>query len=71
MQFLAGTTVKECYEACAVVANKWLDILTKKGQGVDTDLLIELISESKNLSKGLEEYGKQKGVGITAAKRMG
>lgn len=33
--------------------------------------LVELISESKNLSKDLSEYDLIKGVGITAAKRMG
>lgn len=69
-QFLKGSTLKECYAACAETANKWLGILTNKGGGMSEDEIVELIGESKFLSKNIKDYGEQKGVAITAAKRM-
>ena len=63
--------MEECYNACCSVARKWLNILLTKGEGMPDEDLVELISESKNLSKDLSEYDLIKGVGITAAKRMG
>ena len=36
----------------------------------ENEELIELISESKSMSKQLNEYGNQKSTGITTAKRL-
>ncbi|KAL4468704.1 hypothetical protein ABPG74_005207 [Tetrahymena malaccensis] len=69
-QFLAGRDLKECYEACAKVAKKWLNLLKNRGEGLNNEELIDYIGESKVLSKELAEYGEQKGVGITCAKRL-
>lgn len=69
-QFLKGTSLLECYQECAQVARKFLNILTSKGKDVSDAELLQLIQESKNLSKELSEYGEQKGLGIGTAKRM-
>ena len=37
---------------------------------MEDDELLELISESKAMSRQLEDYGQQKSVGITTAKRL-
>jgi DNA polymerase epsilon subunit 1 len=46
-------------------------LLTEKGAGVEDEELISYIAESKMLSKEIKDYEAIKGVGITAAKRMG
>jgi len=69
--FLDGSTLDECYNACGAIADRWLDILYKRGEGIEDEELFEYIAESKTMSKALEEYDKQKGVAITAVKRMG
>ncbi|KAI8802655.1 putative DNA polymerase epsilon catalytic subunit A [Cladochytrium replicatum] len=68
--FLNGTTLQECYEAVAAVANKWLDILWSKGADLSDEELFELISENRSMSKSLEEYGGQKSTSISTAKRL-
>lgn len=69
-QFLKGGSLAECYGACAETANKWLGILTNKGGNMSDEEVVELIGESKFLSKNIKDYGETKGVAITAAKRM-
>lgn len=69
-QFLAGTDMKSLYAACADVCRKWLSIITGRGGELEDARLIEMIGEVKVLSKGLSQYGKTKGVAITAARRM-
>jgi len=44
--------------------------LINKGEGIPEEELIYYIQESKVLSRPLGDYGEQKGVGITAAKRL-
>lgn len=68
--FLDGATLDECYQACGAIADRWLDILFKKGEGIEDEELFEYIAESKTMSKGIEEYEKQRSVAITAVKRM-
>ena len=69
-QFLKGGSIEEMYEECAKTARKWLELLDKKGHGIDDEELIDYIGESRMLSKSIEEYDQMKGVAITAAKRM-
>ena len=69
--FLKGENLRECYEECSSVARKWLKILTDQGAGMDDEELIDYIVESKTLSKEIKDYDNTKGVGITAAKRLG
>lgn len=69
-RFLDGQDLKGCYESCAKVAQTWLDIILKQGQDMSDENLFELIGDSKVLSKNISEYGEQKGVALTAAKRM-
>eukprot|EP01117_Protostelium_nocturnum_P018117 TRINITY_DN7510_c0_g1_i3.p1 TRINITY_DN7510_c0_g1~~TRINITY_DN7510_c0_g1_i3.p1 ORF type:complete len:2083 (+),score=451.15 TRINITY_DN7510_c0_g1_i3:185-6433(+) len=70
-KFLDGTSLQECYASAASVANSWLDLLDSKGADVKEEEVLELLTESSNMSKKLEEYGKQKSSAITAAKRLG
>ncbi|KAI9016029.1 putative POL2-DNA polymerase epsilon, calytic subunit A [Hyaloraphidium curvatum] len=68
--FLEGGTLKECYQAVASVADRWLDVLHTRGADLDDEELIELISENRSMSKTLEEYGGQKSTSISTAKRL-
>ena len=68
--FLDGTTLPESYESAAKVCNYWLDILYSKGENMNTNELIDLISENRNMSKTLESYGEQKSTSISTAKRL-
>jgi DNA polymerase epsilon subunit 1 len=70
-KFLDGESLEECYQASASVANNWMDILDSRGATVDDEELLDLLSQTNNMSKRLEEYGKQKSAAITAAKRLG
>ncbi|KAK4686206.1 DNA polymerase epsilon subunit 1, partial [Tremellales sp. Uapishka_1] len=69
-KFLLGSTTEECYAAVAVVANQWLDILQSKASSLDDDELIELIAENKSMSKTLAEYGNQKTLALSTARRL-
>ncbi|KAG0052419.1 DNA polymerase epsilon catalytic subunit [Gryganskiella cystojenkinii] len=69
--FLEGSNLEECYSAVAKVANQWLDILYSKAVDLEENELFDLISENRNMSKSLEEYGAQKSTPITTARRLG
>jgi DNA polymerase epsilon subunit 1 len=68
--FLKGDSLETCYAAVAETANRWLDVLHTKGEKLTDDELLDLISENRNMSKSLEEYGAQKSTSITSAKRL-
>jgi DNA polymerase epsilon subunit 1 len=68
--FLAGDNLKESYAAAAAVADHYLDILDTKGESMDDGELLAMISESRNMSKSLDEYGAQRSAAITTAKRL-
>ena len=55
----------------AEIANHWIDILDTRGESLDTDELVGLISENRNMSRQLEDYGDQKGTSQTTARRLG
>ncbi|KAF9586291.1 DNA polymerase epsilon catalytic subunit [Lunasporangiospora selenospora] len=69
--FLEGSNLDECYAAVARVANQWLDILYSKAVDLEENELFELISENRNMSKSLDEYGAQKSTAISTARRLG
>ncbi|KAF0685422.1 Aste57867_22688 [Aphanomyces stellatus] len=69
--FLEGKTLKECYDAVADCANRWLDILETKGQAMEEEEVLALLTENKNMSGRLEDYGNQKSTSITTARRLG
>ncbi|KAL7468775.1 hypothetical protein ACHAXS_009012 [Conticribra weissflogii] len=69
--FLDGSTLKDCYASVADIANHWIDILDTHGESLDTDELVDLISENRNMSRQLEDYGDQKGTSQTTARRLG
>eukprot|EP01138_Halocafeteria_seosinensis_P012585 gb/GECG01012859.1/.p1 GENE.gb/GECG01012859.1/~~gb/GECG01012859.1/.p1 ORF type:complete len:2361 (+),score=256.66 gb/GECG01012859.1/:1-7083(+) len=69
-KFLDGSTLDECYQAVANIANYWLDVLYTHGEDLEDDELLDLISENRNMSKALEEYGAQKSTAISTAKRL-
>ncbi|KAG0248938.1 DNA polymerase epsilon catalytic subunit [Mortierella polycephala] len=69
--FLEGSNLDECYAAVARVANQWLDVLYSKAVDLEEHELFALISENRNMSKALEEYGAQKSTSISTARRLG
>ena len=69
--FLDGSTLVDCYDSVADIANHWIDILDTRGESLDTDELVDLISENRNMSRQLEDYGDQKGTSQTTARRLG
>jgi DNA polymerase epsilon subunit 1 len=68
--FLKGNSLKECYNACAEIGDRWYTILEQKGEGISDDELLDYIEESRVMSKSVAEYGAQKSTSITCAKRM-
>lgn len=69
-RFLEGATLNECYRAVAETANYWLDVLFTRGEDLEDDELMELISENRSMSKALSEYGAQKSTSISTARRL-
>jgi DNA polymerase epsilon subunit 1 len=70
-RFLDGTTLAECYQSVGQVAIRWLDVIYSKGKDLSDAQLFELISENKNMSRQLSDYGGQKGTSQTTARRLG
>ncbi|HLD77964.1 MAG TPA: hypothetical protein VJB16_02950, partial [archaeon] len=66
-RFLDGNSLSECYSAVASVANRWLDVLYARGKSLPEEEALDLITESKNMSKQLTDYGDQKSAAITTA----
>lgn len=69
-QFLLGTTLEECYQAVAAVANRWLDMLDTQGTDLTNEELVDHISESCVMSKSLDEYEGRKSCAVTCATRL-
>lgn len=71
-KFLNGETIADCYTSVGETCNKWLDVLTTKGEGMNDDALLELLVEQNNMSKPLDHYitAGQKSCAITCATRM-
>lgn len=69
-QFLLGHSLEECYAAVAAVANRWLDMLDTRGVDLTDEEVIDLISQTCVMSKGLEEYEGKKSCAITCATRL-
>ena len=69
-EFLLGKTLQECYAAVGAVANRWLDLLDTHGMDLQDSELIGYISESRMMSKSLEEFGDRKSSALTTAKRL-
>eukprot|EP00737_Agarophyton_chilense_P000701 gb/GEZJ01000776.1/.p1 GENE.gb/GEZJ01000776.1/~~gb/GEZJ01000776.1/.p1 ORF type:complete len:1790 (-),score=227.93 gb/GEZJ01000776.1/:5472-10268(-) len=71
-RFLRGTSISGCYEEVGKTCNRWLDIITSKGEGLSDTQLLELLVEQNNMSKPLQEYlqAGQKSCAITCAGRM-
>ncbi len=70
-RFLNGKDLIECYNSVAEVANYWIDVLDTQGESLETEELVDLISENRNMSRQLEDYGDQKGTSQTTARRLG
>ena len=70
-RFLDGDSLVDCYASVADIANHWIDILDTRGESLDTDELVDLISENRNMSRQLDDYGDQKGTSQTTARRLG
>ncbi|MES1908927.1 MAG: hypothetical protein MHM6MM_001764 [Cercozoa sp. M6MM] len=69
--FMHGSTLLQCYESVAKIADRWLDILIKRGSGLSKEQLFELIAEKKNMSGKLADYAGQRSTAITCARRLG
>jgi len=70
-RFLDGGSLSECYDSVAEVANHWIDVIETRGESLDDDELVDLISENRSMSRQLEDYGDQKGTSQTTARRLG
>ena len=68
--FLKGSSLDECYNEVAKIANYWLDILYTRAENMPDYELFELISERRTMSRALEDYGAQKSTSISTAKRL-
>lgn len=68
--FLKGNTLDSCYAAVAQIADYWLDVLYSRGRNMPDSELFALISENRSMSKKLDEYGGQKSMSISTAKRL-
>eukprot|EP00698_Gefionella_okellyi_P023680 TRINITY_DN8155_c0_g1_i1.p1 TRINITY_DN8155_c0_g1~~TRINITY_DN8155_c0_g1_i1.p1 ORF type:complete len:2256 (+),score=530.17 TRINITY_DN8155_c0_g1_i1:623-6769(+) len=68
--FLRGDSLETCYGSVAAVADHYLDLLESRGEDLDDEELLELISESSTMSRVLTEYGEQKSCAITTARRL-
>jgi DNA polymerase epsilon subunit 1 len=69
-RFLDGNSLIECYDSVAEVANHWIDVIDTRGESLDDDELVDLISENRNMSRQLDDYGDQKGTSQTTARRL-
>jgi DNA polymerase epsilon subunit 1 len=69
--FLGGKTLEECYNVVGGVANHWLEVLYTKGRDLEDEDVFDLVSENKNMSKAMSEYGSARSTSITTAKRLG
>ena len=70
-RFLDGNSLVECYDSVAEVANHWIDVIDTRGESLETEELVDLISENRNMSRQLDDYGDQKGTSQTTARRLG
>jgi len=70
-RFLDGGSLKECYDNVADVANHWIDVIDTRGDCLEDDELVDLISENRSMSRQLDDYGEQKGTSQTTARRLG
>jgi DNA polymerase epsilon subunit 1 len=70
-RFLEGSTLKECYDHVATVANHWIDVIDTRGDSLDVEELCDLICENRSMSRQLDDYGDQKGTSQTTARRLG
>lgn len=69
-RFLDGTSLEECYDSVANVANHWMDVIDTRGEKLSDHELMDLICENRNMSRQLEDYGDQKGTSQTTARRL-
>jgi len=69
--FLDGASLEDCYGSVAEIANHWMDVLDTQGESLDTEEIFDLISENRNMSRQLDDYGTQKGTSQTTARRLG
>ena len=70
-RFLDGGSLEDCYDSVADIANHWIDVIDTRGDSLDDDELVDLISENRSMSRQLEDYGDQKGTSQTTARRLG
>lgn len=69
-RFLDGDSLESCYASVSESADQWLDILLSKGLSMDAIEVLDLITESSNMSRSLEEYEGRKSAAITCARRL-
>lgn len=69
-RFLDGQTLQDCYNSVAKIADWWLNILDTFGEDVEESTLIDYLSEHRSLSKALDDYGGQKSLSISTARRL-
>lgn len=68
--FNDGSTLMECYSSLASICNYWLDIIEQEGGPLDEDSIFYLFSESRNMSKNLNNYANRKSNLINTVRKM-
>ncbi|KAH3743851.1 DNA polymerase epsilon catalytic subunit A [Pelomyxa schiedti] len=74
-EFLNGSSLEETYHSAANVANHFLDILEQgkkpmEENNLSDEYLLDLLTESSNMSRQLKSYGAAKTTQVTTAKRL-
>ena len=68
--FLHGATLPEVYDEVTKVARQFMSYLTTKGENMADDEILDLLTESSNMSRSLTSYAGAKTCQVTTAKRL-
>lgn len=69
-KFCSGKTLNECYKNLTEIAKYWLNIIDKRGKQLDDETLFDLFSESRSMSKDINEYCDKKSNILSTARRI-
>lgn len=69
-KFMLGSSLKECYNILGDVCEYWLSIITQKASFLSEEDVFSFFTESKSMSKEIEEYDNQNILNASVAKRL-
>jgi DNA polymerase epsilon subunit 1 len=68
--FLHGENLTEVYSAVGEIAQRFLSYLTSRGESMTDEEILDLLTESSNMSRGLASYAGARTCQVTTAKRL-